>query len=321
MATPTLSTASSTSSWTITAAVFPRKMPAGSRPESRSESRVPSATSREKLRWVASTHESSTAIQNSPAAAGASTDRSGPSARPKSKMTAAAKGTTWLSATRERSSMRRSFPATRRASCHMGRLPHAPSPGEVDDTIRQRDRALVLVRAEQDRAATSSGVEHQAVKEVARLLVEAGMRLVEQPQLRVARNEDGKRRAPPLPGREPAHLRRPEPGGSRDRRRRLYPGRPERVAQVLLDGELVVEEAMVPKEPDPPAHRPPVPCKVVPEDDRLARVERNKAGAQPEQARLAGAVRPSDERDLPRRDLERDSCEEGEAAGEGNGLT
>jgi hypothetical protein len=50
-------------------------------------------------------------------------------------------------------------------------------------------------------------------------------------------------------------------------------------------------------------------------------VQGDEAAAEPQQDRLAGAIRPAHVRDLTLVDLERDSGEEGEATGEGNGFT
>ena len=83
--------------------------------------------------------------------------------------------------------------------------------------------------AEDHGGAGGGGVADEPVDEVAAVLVEAGVGLVEQPQLGAAGDEAGQRGAAPLPGREPADGRR-RAGGRRGRgapwppRRR--PGRP-----------------------------------------------------------------------------------------------
>src|ERR1700694_1721830 len=68
---------------------------------------------------MASSDEKRTATQNRPAAPRASTPRSGSRAKANNTRTRTANGATWLIATRERASIRRSLPATRAASRHM----------------------------------------------------------------------------------------------------------------------------------------------------------------------------------------------------------
>ena len=105
-------------SWSATAAAFPRKIPAGSSPDMRRPSTAPSAVSMEKVRCTASRPENSTASQKRPGAAWTSNGRSWSKAKPNSRRTTREYGTTWLRATLARPSMRRSLPATTKASRH-----------------------------------------------------------------------------------------------------------------------------------------------------------------------------------------------------------
>src|SRR5579875_3448417 len=180
-------------------------MPAGSRPDSRSPSRAWSEASMAKLRWTASTAENSTATQKSPGAAWPRKPRSGSRAKANRMSTSRAKGRTWLVATRERSSTRMSLPATSAASRHMdalrgvGRAP-APedqllplhlAPRHGYQAAGQRPGPVGLVRSQQDRAAPRRRLPHHLVHQVPPRGVQAGMGLVEQPQLGATGQQDG----------------------------------------------------------------------------------------------------------------------------------
>src|SRR6185369_987756 len=110
-------------------------------------------------------------------------------------------GATWFNATRDRSSMRRSLPATRAASRHMERLRVAT--GDDDLAIDQRRGTLQLVAGEEDRDPGPRRVPDEGVEEVAPDRVEPGVGFVEQPDAGVAHQEGGERGAAPLTGREP----------------------------------------------------------------------------------------------------------------------
>ena len=111
-------------------------------PESRRPSRAPSPDSTDTLRWTASTVQNSTATQNSPGAPLAIRARSGPRAKANRTRATIPNGATWDSATRERASIRRSLPATRRVSRHMGhrllgRRPVAAGPARAGGAVRR----------------------------------------------------------------------------------------------------------------------------------------------------------------------------------------
>src|SRR6185503_17195299 len=108
----------------------------------------------------------------------------------------------------ERSSMRRSLRATTSASRstarHLAqRRVDGVTAGDGDRARRQPTGALELVAGDDDGAAALSGGAHLGVEHVATGGVETGVRLVEEPQLRIACEEDGERGAPPLAGRQP----------------------------------------------------------------------------------------------------------------------
>src|SRR5438105_11740992 len=191
---------SSTASWRATAAALPRKTPAGSRLDRRCESATPSFASSPALRWTASSDDRRTAIQKRPAAARTSTSRSGSTANANSTSTSTANGATWFRATRDRSSMRKSLPATSAASRHMERLRVAT--GDDDLAIDQRRGTLQLVAGEEDRDAGHRRAPDEGVQDVAPGGVEPGVGLVQEPDAGIADEQGGERGATPLTGGE-----------------------------------------------------------------------------------------------------------------------
>src|ERR1700730_11643687 len=185
------STTSSNASWTAMAAALPMKIPDGSSPDSRNASRPPSAASMAKLRWMARRAEKTTATQKRPGAALVRKPRSGSRAKAKTINTNKAYGATWLVATRERNSTRRSFPATSAASRNTQRLPTDDGRGlhlhlaarHGHDSMGQRAGPLERVRREQHGFASGRPLAHQGVEQIAAVGVEAGVGLVEQPEL------------------------------------------------------------------------------------------------------------------------------------------
>src|SRR5438128_1103676 len=137
-------------------------MPPGSSPASRWASPTPSAASIDALRCTASSDDSSTATQNNPAAARTSTPRSGSRANANSTRIRTANGAIWFNATRDRSSMRRSLPATSSASRHTGAGLRVPA-GDDDLAIDQRRGTLQLVAGEQDGDPSGAGTPDEGV--------------------------------------------------------------------------------------------------------------------------------------------------------------
>ena len=162
---------------------------------------------------MASRLQNSTATQNRPALARARMPRSGSRATPKRMRTSMAKGATCWVVTCERSSTRRSLPAMRRGVTEQGAAPRASAGGRAtvggaaDDRARCGRPAPRPGRARgttsSDRGAGGHRLSHEAVEQVAAVLVEAGVGLVEQPQLGATGQQAGERGAPPLAGREP----------------------------------------------------------------------------------------------------------------------
>ena len=125
-------------------------------------SRTPSADSIVKARWIASRLQNSTATQNSPGWPGRASPRSGSRATPNSISTSTANGATCWVATCERSSIRRSLPATRRRVTEQGPAPRSTArrrrrgdgaAGDRDDAVGQGLGPVELVRGQHDGGA------------------------------------------------------------------------------------------------------------------------------------------------------------------------
>ena len=155
--------------------------------------------------------------------------------------------------------MRRSLPATSQAVRH-ARSTHAPlqRPGRprprrtrvASEPARSSSWLATITVAPDAAAWRSDGVEL-----VAAVGVEAGVRLVEQPQLGTAGDQAGERGAPLLAGREPAHREHREATGQpealhrrrRPRRRWRRPSAPQkrtfsRHRQVEVEAVAVAEQ-------------------------------------------------------------------------------
>jgi sortase A len=176
---------------------------------------------------------------------------------------------------------------------------------------------LELVAGEEDGGAVGRGVPDEAVEEVASGGVEPGVGLVEEPEPDVPAEEDGERAAAALAGGEAADgdvadalLDAGPVHGVVGVDVRAGGAGPE--ADVLLDGEVLVEAVVVAEEGDVGADPAAVLAEVVAEDDGVAPHDRHQPGDRSEHRRLAGAVRPSEEHDLPGGDVEVDAGQCGE---------
>src|SRR5437763_16302729 len=199
---------SKTASSAAMAPALPRKMAAGSRPERRRLSRAPSLASTANDRWRASRAQNKTATQNSPAAARASTPRSGSRAKANRISTSRANGATWFVATRDRSSMRRSLPAITAASRHTddprGRVGPDLTAGHGDDPGGEGPCPIELVGRQQHGGALLRRLSYQVVEALSAVGAEPGVGLVEEPQV-------GRPQQQGRDGHSPASARR-QPG-------------------------------------------------------------------------------------------------------------
>ena len=106
------------------------------------------------------------------------------------------------------------------------------------------------------------GIDHQPVDQVAGLLVQRGVRLVEQPQLGTTGHQHGQRGAAALSGRQAGHRHageapvEAEPGHGGVDVGGPGPSGPGPEPHVVGHGEVGVEPAGVTEQADPVAHRP-----------------------------------------------------------------
>ena len=124
--------------------------------------------------------------------------------------------------------------------------------------------ALELMAGNEHRGSGAGGVLDDGVHEVATALVEAGMGLVEEPQLGVAGHDHGDRGPAPLAGRQAAdrHVGQ-APVEAETGHRRVGVGHgpaagPGPEADVVGHRQLVVQRRGVTQQPDPTAHGAPV---------------------------------------------------------------
>ncbi len=166
------------------------------------------------------------------------------------------------------------------------------------------------------------GVAHQFVNLVTCRLIEPGMGLVEQPQRGAAHDERREGGATALAGREPPNRQVAEPLGNPDAVHRCegigarHTGDPRPEAQVVGNGELVVEPRRVAEEPD---HRPDCPtigAQVDTEHACGARRHPHQAGATTQQRGFPGPVGSGHEHDLAGLHVEIDAGQGGKATEE-----
>jgi sortase A len=186
-------------------------------------------------------------------------------------------------------------------------------------TIGQRRGTLQLVAGEQHRGPGRGDVPDEPVEDVAPGGVEPGVGLVEEPEAGVAHEQGGEGGPAALTGGEPADGDVADPpAGAGAGERGLDVGaaaagpRPE--ADVLGDGEVVVETGGVPEQGDLAADGLAVAPQVDPQDGGLAAHHGDQPGDGPQQGGLAGPVGPAQEDDLSGLGVEVDASEGGETA-------
>ena len=209
--------------------------------------------------------------------------------------------------TRLRNSMRRSLAATKLVTPKLVMASRSPRPRMLvrgsghrpprrpvspARPARSSSWLATIIVAPAAVAARSDGVEL-----VAAGCVEAGMGLVEQPQLGAAGDQAGQRRAPPLTGRQLANRHVAAAGPARPMRSSaaadLVRRRADRRApelDVLGDGEIGVEAVGVAEQADARPHSLTLLGEVETQHHRGATGQRQQPGAQSQQGGLAGAV-------------------------------
>ena len=184
-----------------------------------------------------------------------------------------------------------------------------------------------LMGSEQDGGASGHGVLHERIDEVTTFLVEGGVGLVEQPELRSPGEQHGQRGSPPLPRRQPGHGHvgqttvetEASHGGLHVGATGAAGPGPER--DVVGHREVVVETAGVTQQAHPVPDGPRIGSQIDPEDRRLAVDHGDQAGAGAQHRGLAGTVGPLDQHDLTWLDVEIDTGQRWKAAQEAHGTT
>ena len=141
------------------------------------------------------------------------------------------------------------------------------------------------------------------------------MGLVEQPERGSANHHTGERDPAALTGGQPADGHVVEPERDPQPLHRRFDGRgidtagPRPEAEVLPNGEVVVERGVVAEQTDRTANGRSVGPQVVAEDFTLAGFEADEPGAEPQERRFACTVGPLEEYHLARPDREIDPGE------------
>lgn len=180
------------------------------------------------------------------------------------------------------------------------------------------------MRRQQNGGSGRGSLADQTVDQIAALLIEAGVRLVEKPQPRPANNHRSKSGAATLTGRQVAHGHVSETVGHAESIEGsvdcidVDARRPRPEPEVFLDTQVVVERGVVTEQTDRAANRGAMADDVVLEDECTARLNPLEPGANPQQCRLAGSVRALQQDDLSRTDVEIDSGESRKPAQQGD---
>ncbi|SUZ93547.1 uncharacterized protein METZ01_LOCUS46401, partial [marine metagenome] len=202
--------------------------------------------------------------------------------------------------------------------------------GERHDPRREQADPFELVRRHNHGPPGGDGVADELVDDVASSLVEAGVGLIEQPQLRATYDECRQRGSSPLAGRQPVDGQVEESvveaealeGANHPFNRRLgveasSPG-PE--ADILGDREVLVEAGRMAQQRHSSAHRPTLGagCEVVAEHRHRAGLGGQEAGAEAQQGGLAGPVGALQQDGLARLDAQIHAGQRREASEQGD---
>lgn len=182
------------------------------------------------------------------------------------------------------------------------------------------DRAIELMRREEHGCTGCGGAADQAIDQVSAALVEPGVRLIEEPELRPTDDHRSKRGPATLTGRQVAYGDVAKSVGDSESIERSVEGsrvnarcsRPE--PQVLLDAQVVVEGGVVAEQADRSANRSTVGDDIVIQHEGATRLDPLEPGADAQQCRLTGPVRTLQQDDFTRTDREINSGEGREPA-------
>lgn len=197
--------------------------------------------------------------------------------------------------------------------------------GDRDRASRQRGGTILVVGGDHNGGTSTDDLGDDLVEKVAAGRIQTRMWFVQQPQLRLPRDQHGERHPAPLTSAEPSRgdvgeaARQPQPVESWSDPVDLAAGRPNGEGDVLLDGEVVVEEASVAEQSEPAPDGPAVVAEVAAEDHGLAAGDGQEPRAGAQDRGLAGAVRSFEVHDLPYADVEIDAGEGREATEQDDG--
>ena len=249
-----------------------------------------------------------------------------------------------MSPTFDRSSIRRSLPATSAASrstfgsvgftrravfgsvdLTRGGAGRHVATGDVHRSLGQGLGPLELMGCHEHRCAGRGRVVHETVDLVASRLVETGVRLIEQPELRTASQQHRERHPATLPSREAPDgnrgesAREPQSSHGRVAVAFIAPSGSRPEAHVVAHTEVVVERGAVTEKSYLPPHRCPFGAQIVAEYDGIAVDDGKQSGAGAQQARLARTVCALKQDDLAPRDIEISTCKCRESTDERDG--
>ena len=185
-------------------------------------------------------------------------------------------------------------------------------------------REVELVRREHHGAAVGGRAPDDVLEHLTPVLVEPGVRFVEQQQTRLAGQRVREREPAALALGQAAVRNVRDPFQTHPRQRFVrvgdaVTGRPCREPHVLGDGEIVVTERLVPDERHGPAHAARFDGEIDTQHFSLARAQWQQTRAQPQQRGLARAVRAAEQQHLARLDLEIGACERGKSSEHADG--
>jgi len=171
------------------------------------------------------------------------------------------------------------------------------------------------MRTQNDRGARRDRLTHQGIDEITTLLIESGMGLVEQPQFRPTSDQTSQRGTATLTGRQSANRHgsqatiQTQPAESHLNIGGVGASSPPPEPHVVAHSEFVIEPGGVTEQANTMAHGPRVGHKIDAEHDRLSPGDRHEAGERAQQRCLSSTVRPAQQHDSARIDVEVDTGE------------
>jgi len=180
------------------------------------------------------------------------------------------------------------------------------------------------MRTEHDRCTRRDRLTHKCINEIATLLIEPGMGLVEQPQFRPTSDQTGQRCTATLTGRQTANRHgsqatiQTEPDESLLHIGGVGTGGPPPEPHVVAHSEFVIEPGGMTEQADTMTHGPRVGHEIDAEHDRISPGDGHEAGEGAQQCGLPSTVRPAQQHDSARIDVEVDTGEGRKPTQQGN---